>query len=252
MENNLKINEEYDVRDLVPRDRHIKLIEVFRNTPVNEGFTFINDHDPLPLFYEFRSIFGDVVGWEYLQKGGRDWKVQVHRTDASEGIENQEVSTTIDLRKVEDKDWKHVVFHRYGMMNDGDVMELISSEDPKEIHGIFVQKFEGKHSWLYKTNEENEVVIYITKKGVGKAVDEEYAIVNEFDFRPHPPVRRHEIFYEAFAELKPGEAFVFTNDHDPKPLYYQMKAESKEAFGWEYLEEGPEDWKVRVIKKIEK
>ncbi|MCO5269917.1 MAG: DUF2249 domain-containing protein [Brumimicrobium sp.] len=242
-----KINEEHDVRDLVPRERHIKLIEIFRNTPINEGFTFINDHDPLPLFYEFRSIFGDVVDWEYITKGGRDWKVQVARTNASAELENKEVSTTIDLRKVEEGDWKHVVFHRYGMMNDGEVMELLAAEDPKEIHGIFVQKFEGKHIWIYKSTQEGEYIIHIGKKGVVE-VDEEYSVVNEFDVRPFPPYQRHEMFYDAFAALKPGEAFVFTNDHDPSPLYYQMKAESKEEFKWEYLEKGPEAWRVRVIK----
>jgi uncharacterized protein (DUF2249 family) len=43
------------------------------------------------------------------------------------------------------------------------------------------------------------------------------------------------MFYKAFADIKPGEAFEFTNDHDPKPLYYQMEAESTEPFRWEYL-----------------
>lgn len=27
-----------------------------------------------------------------------------------------------------------------------------------------------------------------------------------------------------------------------------MEAESKEPFRWEYIEKGPEDWKVRVVK----
>ena len=56
------------------------------------------------------------------------------------------------------------------------------------------------------------------------------------------------MFYKAFADIKQGEAFEFVNDHDPKPLYYQMEAESKEPFLWEYLQNGPEEWKVRVIK----
>jgi uncharacterized protein (DUF2249 family) len=43
------------------------------------------------------------------------------------------------------------------------------------------------------------------------------------DIRPFPPTERHEMFYKAFADIKPGEAFEFINDHDPKPLYYQME-----------------------------
>ncbi len=239
---------EYDVRVLIPIKRHEKLLKVFSELPVNESFIFINDHDPIPLYYEFRSIHGDVVGWEYLNKGGREWKVKVTRTSASVGKEFKGISTLIDLRKVDEKDWRHVVFHRYGMMEPGDTMELLSAEDPKEIHGIFVQKFEGKHNWIYKKNEHGEYIVHITKKTESGLGDDGYAVVNEFDVRPFPPTERHEMFYKAFRDIKAGEAFVFTNDHDPKPLYYQMEAESTEPFKWEYLEKGPDVWKVRVIK----
>ncbi|MBS1777194.1 MAG: DUF2249 domain-containing protein [Bacteroidetes bacterium] len=245
--------EELDVRVLIPIQRHEKLIQLFKELPVHESFIFINDHDPLPLFYEFRSIYGDVVGWEYLNRGGREWKVKVTRTEESQGREFTDISTLLDLRKVEVKDWKQVVFHRYGMMEEGTTMELIASEDPKEIHGIFVMKFDGKHSWIYKKKEPNEVVVHITKKDNSGLGDTGFSVVNEFDIRPYPPTERHEMFYKAFADIKPGEAFEFINDHDPKPLYYQMEAESKEPFRWEYLEKGPEVWKVRVIKvKAEK
>ena len=36
------------------------------------------------------------------------------------------------------------------------------------------------------------------------------------------------------------------NDHDPKPLYYQFKAEQPEKFTWTYLAQGPEVWRVRI------
>ncbi|HKU86497.1 MAG TPA: DUF2249 domain-containing protein, partial [Casimicrobiaceae bacterium] len=51
-----------------------------------------------------------------------------------------------------------------------------------------------------------------------------------------------------FRGLAPGEAFLLVNDHDPKPLYYQFKAELGDVFDWEYLESGPEVWKVRIGK----
>ncbi|MBS1579386.1 MAG: DUF2249 domain-containing protein [Bacteroidetes bacterium] len=248
METALEVNGELDVRVLIPIKRHELLIKLFKELPVSENFIFINDHDPLPLFYEFRSIYGDVVGWEYLNRGGREWKVKVTRIEESLGREFTDISTLIDLRKVEQKDWKQVIFHRYGMMEQNTTMELIAKEDPKEIHGIFIQKFEGKHKWIYKKNEPEEYIIHITKQDNSGLGDTGFSVVNEFDIRPYPPTERHEMFYKAFADIKPGEAFEFINDHDPKPLYYQMEAESKEPFRWEYLQKGPDDWKVRVIK----
>lgn len=248
MSDAIQPSKELDVRDLIPIQRHEKLLLLFRNLPVGESFVFINDHDPIPLYYEFRSIHGDVVGWEYLNRGGREWKVKVTRTDASQAREMNDVATLIDLRKIERDSWKQVVFHRYGMMEDNSTMELSSAEDPVEIHGIFVQKFEGRHRWIYLEQETGDYVIRIQKTQSSGLGEEGYAVVNEMDIRPYQPSERHDMFYKAFADIKPGEAFVFINDHDPKPLYYQMKAESEEPFLWEYLEEGPIDWKVRVIK----
>lgn len=250
---NIEINSngELDVRPLIPIKRHEKLLLLFKELPADESFVFINDHDPLPLYYEFRSVYGDVVGWEYLNRGGREWKVRVTRTEESQAREFTDIATLLDLRKADKKDWIQIVFHRYGMMEEGTTMELIAKEDPVEIHGIFIRKFEGKHSWIYKKKEE-EYVVHITKKDRSGLGDDGFSVVNEFDIRPFPPTERHEMFYKAFADIKTGEAFEFTNDHDPRPLYYQMEAESKEPFRWEYLEKGPEVWKVRVIKVKEK
>jgi len=39
---------------------------------------------------------------------------------------------------------------------------------------------------------------------------------------------------------------VLVNDHDPKPLYYQLAAEHPDRFSWDYLEAGPEAWRVRI------
>ncbi len=240
--------EALDMRTLVPIERHKTLIQLFKELPVGEHFIFINDHDPIPLYYEFRSIYGDVVGWEYLNRGGREWTVRVTRTEASQGREFTDISTLLDLRKADAREWKQIVFHRYGMMQEGDTMEIIAAEDPKEIHGIFVMKFEGQHAWVYKKQGPDEYVVHITKKAQTGLGDDGFSVVNEYDLRPFPPAERHEMFYKAFADIRPGEAFDFLNDHDPKPLYYQMEAESKEPFRWEYLLQGPDEWKVRVIK----
>ncbi|OKL38521.1 DUF2249 domain-containing protein [Pontibacter flavimaris] len=248
MSEEIRSNDELDVRVLVPIKRHELLLKLFSELEVDKSFVFINDHDPIPLYYEFKSIHGDVVGWEYLNRGGRDWKVKVTRTAASEARDFEGVSTLLDLRQMDKKDWKQVVFHRYSMMETGTVMELIAKEDPEEIHAVFKAKFKGKHSWTYLKEVPEAYVIHIRKDASSGLGDDGFAVVNEFDIRPYPPTERHEMFYRAFADIKPGEAFEFINDHDPKPLYYQMEAESKEPFRWEYLEKGPDEWKVRVTK----
>ena len=134
------------------------------------------------------------------------------------------------------------------VMEEGHVMEIIAAEEPVEIHAIFSDRFGGQHTWTYKKQEPGEYVIHIRKEGAQAEAEDAVVLVNTFDVRPFHPAKRHDKFFQAFDELKPGEAFIFTNDHDPKPLYYQIEAESKEPFNWEYLQSGPEVWEVKVMK----
>ena len=68
------------------------------------------------------------------------------------------------------------------------------------------------------------------------------------DVRTIAPRERHPLIFDTFRSLAPGAAFLLVNDHDPKPLYYQFQAEHKGAFAWEYLESGPDVWKVRIAR----
>jgi uncharacterized protein (DUF2249 family) len=66
------------------------------------------------------------------------------------------------------------------------------------------------------------------------------------DVRAIQPRERHPLIFGIFEALPPGQALLLTNDHDPKPLYYQFEAESKGQFSWEYVARGPELWQVRI------
>jgi uncharacterized protein (DUF2249 family) len=66
------------------------------------------------------------------------------------------------------------------------------------------------------------------------------------DVRTEPPTRRHDLIFRTFDGLGVGGAFVLVNDHDPKPLYYQLAAEQAGTFSWDYLEQGPTVWRVRI------
>ncbi|CAG0931173.1 MAG: hypothetical protein EFKGCFLK_00348 [Rhodocyclaceae bacterium] len=68
------------------------------------------------------------------------------------------------------------------------------------------------------------------------------------DVRTIVPRERHPLIFDAYHSLTAGEAFLLVNDHDPKPLYYQFQAELGPVFTWDYLEKGPEVWKVRITK----
>ena len=64
-----------------------------------------------------------------------------------------------------------------------------------------------------------------------------------------PPQLKHPTIFKWFNELKAGESFLLKNDHDPKPLYYQMYGMLGSVFNWEYVQQGPVWWEVIIQKK---
>jgi uncharacterized protein (DUF2249 family) len=71
------------------------------------------------------------------------------------------------------------------------------------------------------------------------------------DVRHLVPVERHRKIFELVEQLAPGASFILVNDHDPKPLYYQLEAEHPKQFSWTYLERGPAAWRVEIGKLAE-
>ena len=72
--------------------------------------------------------------------------------------------------------------------------------------------------------------------------------VMELDVREMTPRDRHPRNFADIDSLEPGTSLLLINDHDPKPLHYQLMAEREGQIGWTYIESGPEVWKVRITR----
>jgi uncharacterized protein (DUF2249 family) len=72
----------------------------------------------------------------------------------------------------------------------------------------------------------------------------------ELDVRSLIPRERHERIFAELARLAHGGRLRLINDHDPKPLYYQLQAEQPAAFDWEAEEMGPERWVVAITRRV--
>jgi uncharacterized protein (DUF2249 family) len=72
---------------------------------------------------------------------------------------------------------------------------------------------------------------------------------SQIDVRIYQPKDKHPMIFKTWESLKPGETMELINDHDPRPLQYQFNAELPNKFAWQYLEEGPDVWRVAITKK---
>jgi len=70
------------------------------------------------------------------------------------------------------------------------------------------------------------------------------------DVRPVEPKHRLETIMGAYESLPIGGMLDLTVDHDPKCMYYTLEAlHGGETFTFEYIESGPEVWRVEVRKR---
>lgn len=55
-----------DVRTIPCSTKHGLIIKTWLDLPVGDHFILLNDHDPVPLRYQFAAQWQDTFSWEHL------------------------------------------------------------------------------------------------------------------------------------------------------------------------------------------
>lgn len=252
-----------DVRDLKPQRRHEALLEIFDELRVREGFVLVNDHDPKPLYHELRSMHGEVVDWEYASRGSGEWRVEIVKTDDSAATDD-DIVTRYDVRDIPKEERHPTIHHRYGMLPEGGTLEVIAPHEPKPLYQEFRKRYGGSFTWEVVESEPGRCRVQITNSDTveqnteqtdsgddvtaSPSDEDRIEIVEEHDVRDLPPAQRHERVFEAYDGLDTGTGFILVNDHDPKPLYHQCKAEAGPEFRWGYRQREPDEFRVLIGK----
>lgn len=66
------------------------------------------------------------------------------------------------------------------------------------------------------------------------------------DVRRVPRPMRHPLIFGTFDRLDPNNSFDIVSDHDPQPLRYLFDVRYPDAFSWNYIESGPDVWRIRI------
>lgn len=68
-----------DVRQLAPKMRHPLIFGAFDMLEPGESFLLVNDHDPVPLQYQFSAYHPGAFSWDYEERGPTLWRVRITR-----------------------------------------------------------------------------------------------------------------------------------------------------------------------------
>lgn len=73
--------------------------------------------------------------------------------------------------------------------------------------------------------------------------------VTTMDLRQMAAHERRPRVFEQFDLMQAGDVLFLTHTHHSTPLLYLLLAEAPLGFTWDYLEQGPECWRIRICKQ---
>jgi uncharacterized protein (DUF2249 family) len=87
-ENLIGADKVMDVRPIPCSIKHGLIIKTWRELPVGDHFILLNDHDPVPLYYQFSALWPNTFTWEHLVKGPSEFRVKIAKlTELAEPAE---------------------------------------------------------------------------------------------------------------------------------------------------------------------
>jgi len=145
---------------------------------------------------------------------------------------------------------KHpTIFAKFDELDGGETLYIHNDHDPKPLYYQLLAQRGNIFTWEYLEKGPEWWKIKITKAGA-KKTEINTSGENILNVTLLEPRMKHPTIFVRFDQLNEGESLTIHNDHDPKPLYYQLLGERGNIFNWEYLEQGPQWWKIKITKRI--
>lgn len=66
-----------DVRPLPPREKHPLIFSTFDSLPSGGKMLLLNDHDPMPLKYQFQFERPNQFSWNPIEEGPVEWRIEI-------------------------------------------------------------------------------------------------------------------------------------------------------------------------------
>lgn len=228
----------------------------------DEVLVLLTTFEPMPLF----AVLGKR-GFEHHseQNADDDWTISFwqatagHESDPAVPSKSSEPEIEaadsgeiwLDVRGMEPPEPMVRTLAALEEMPEGKVLVHVNVRVPQFLLPILVERgFE----YQIDSSDNTRVLVRISRQGTNQSpqTDEGDGNVStatrELDVRVIPPRDKHPSIFRTLDELGSGESLMLINDHDPKPLRYQLDAERPDSYDWQYVAEGPEEWRVRITR----
>jgi len=151
--------------------------------------------------------------------------------------------TEIQLRDQSEGERREQLFDVLADSEVDDTIEVVADRDIDPQLVRYQLDHDRALVWEYTHPDAEPRELQVT---VGEPLGDES--LPTIDVRDLKPQRRHEALLEIFDGLAADEGFVLVNDHDPKPLYHELKSMHGDVIEWEYARQGDGEWRVEIVK----
>jgi len=151
----------------------------------------------------------------------------------------------LDLREHSEDEHRRTLYDTLSEADTGETVDIVADDD-LDPHLVRYQiEHDRNLEWTYTDPDEEPRELTVTKDD---RLDGDPGTIDVRDLKPQ---RRHEALLTIFDDLGADEGFVLVNDHDPKPLYHELRSMHGEVIDWEYRSRGDDGWRVEVVKTAE-
>lgn len=151
----------------------------------------------------------------------------------------------INVQELEPRLRHPTIFDTFNQLKQGESLIIHNDHDPQPVFYQLMDLRGNIFSWEYLQKGPEWWDIRVTRIIPEVPQENGDLILNIPAIEPR---NKHATIFHIYENIDPGESFIIHNDHDPKPLYYQLKSMYPDAFTWEYLQEGPQWFDVRIGK----
>src|SRR5579859_3867277 len=88
-ENLVSSDKVMDVRPIPCSIKHGLIIKQWLELSVGSHFILLNDHDPVPLYYQFSAQWPGTFTWEHLVKGPTEYRVKITKLHELEAVADE-------------------------------------------------------------------------------------------------------------------------------------------------------------------
>ncbi|AEM59376.1 hypothetical protein HISP_19390 (plasmid) [Haloarcula hispanica N601] len=149
----------------------------------------------------------------------------------------------IQLRDQSERQRREQLFDVLSGAEVGDTIEVVADRDIDPQLVRYQLEQDRSLEWEYAHPDVEPRELQVT---VGEPLgDESHPTIDVRDLKPQ---RRHEALLDIFDGLAAGDGFVLVNDHNPKPLYHELKSMHGDVIEWDYTSQGGGEWQVEIVK----